>query len=224
MRGVAKRVYGPHICTPQRPNTPGRQRLAMPPMLWLVERNLNTKQAKEGVFCSVTFGPVITGAGSIRGDTNGTIDTILPPVPSHPTVANGCTGITGAEQKTPSIHTIGSDTMMDRQRVVTLTVELAAPTLTVKPNGKGFNIRKAYGDHKVRLQIGNISVAFDDRDGYVSNEHHECQGEAFAFSDYRDDPVRRFNTPVEGDGCAEKLFFALAAELGYSVRRNESKG
>ncbi len=52
--------------------------------------------------------------------------------------------------------------------MMTLTVQLAAPIRRPHSDGTGYDVRNAYGDHRLQLQIGNVSIAFDDRDVWLS--------------------------------------------------------
>ena len=66
----------------------------------------------------------------------------------------------------------------------------------------------------VCLKIGNVSVAFDTR-AFKPNKDNAFE---FEYSELTFDPVElNEKEVVEGYNSAEKLLFALAADLGYNL-------
>ena len=104
--------------------------------------------------------------------------------------------------------------------MLTLTVQLAAPVRRPHSDGTGYDIRNAYNGHHVQLQIGNVSIAFDDRDVWLCPDDGSYASPVLQFSENTDCPVR-----FDGDDCpkcddvAETIMFALAADLGYTVSK-----
>jgi hypothetical protein len=101
-----------------------------------------------------------------------------------------------------------------------LTIEQKAPEVRVKPDGTGFELDAGYEGVRAHLKLGNVSVAFDAR-----NQWRGRDGETFGavyteLGEYTDDPVRLNGGSVDpGRDTAEKLLFALAADLGYRIER-----
>jgi len=106
-----------------------------------------------------------------------------------------------------------------------LTIEQKAPELRVKPDGTGYDVHVPYNGTRAQLQIGNVSVAFDDRNGF-RGEDGETYGAVYVqLGENTDDPVRLNGGSVDpGRGCAEKLLYALAADLGFRVERDNHDG
>jgi hypothetical protein len=101
-----------------------------------------------------------------------------------------------------------------------LTVELAAPVRRPHSDGTGYDVRNAYNGHHLHLEIGNVSIAFDDRDVWLCPADGSHDRPVLQFGEYTDDPVR-----LDGTSCprckdtAETLLFALAADLGYTLSK-----
>ena len=98
--------------------------------------------------------------------------------------------------------------------------------LTMQPNlvmdtrsdGKGFDLRATFSDNHGQLQIGNVSIAFDDRN--ILTGGHSYSGLVVQLGPLTDDPVRLDNRSVtDGDSPEERLLYALAADLGYKVEK-----
>lgn len=91
--------------------------------------------------------------------------------------------------------------------------------LVAKPDGSGYDVRRE-GEHRANLRIGNVSLAFDGRNNFVSHDVYNFDRERIELSEYRDCPVRLncvdFNS---GSNPAESLLLALAADLGFHVSR-----
>jgi hypothetical protein len=90
--------------------------------------------------------------------------------------------------------------------------------LRTKKDGSGYDVCVGR-DPKVHLQVGNVSVAFDDRNIFRAEEGYSgCIVQVGAMTD---DPVRLAGKSVLA-GCspAEKLLYALADDLGYSLSPN----
>jgi hypothetical protein len=101
--------------------------------------------------------------------------------------------------------------------MIDLQITLAKPVLLPKTDGTGYDFCRV-GEHHAVLKIGNVSLAFDGRNNW--DERDDCTGEVIELMEYHDDPVRLDNEAVRGgEGPAEKLLFALAADLGYCVSR-----
>ena len=92
---------------------------------------------------------------------------------------------------------------------------IAAPT----PDGKGYELYRE-GEHNARLTIGNVTVAFDGRNNWSGGP--ACS-EVIELSEYTDCPVQLgcADSPRVGRSSTEKLLYALAADLGYSVSSAE---
>jgi len=100
-----------------------------------------------------------------------------------------------------------------------LVVELAKPVLQVKRDGTGYETRRV-GEHCASLTIGNVSLAFDGRNNW--DGRFDVDREVIELMEYSDDPVRLNNVSCPGgDSIAEKLLFALAADLGYTVSTSD---
>jgi len=99
-----------------------------------------------------------------------------------------------------------------------LSILLKRPEVNVCAGGKGFELR--FPDkpvYNVYATFGNVSVAFDQRN-YARHDDAEDCGVSLEFGAYDDDPVRLNDERVDdGDSPAEKLLFALAADLGYDL-------
>lgn len=101
-----------------------------------------------------------------------------------------------------------------------LTIQTAAPILSNDGDGSGFTVCMPYDGHNARLTIGNVSIAFDGRNGWKRPDNDSYDGFCMEFAEYRDDPVR-----LGGDSCpscddvAETIMYALAADLGYTVSK-----
>jgi hypothetical protein len=95
-----------------------------------------------------------------------------------------------------------------------LWVELPKPT--VSPLSDGIGCVVSYGgEHRAVFTIGNVSVAFDEELGHING----CPG-SISFTEYADDPVHINGTSVRDvSDPAEKLLYALAADLGYTLRK-----
>ena len=88
-------------------------------------------------------------------------------------------------------------------------------------DGSGFTLGPAYGGHHGHLAIGNVSIAFDDRNDY---REKDVSGICVQLSELRDDPVRLNNISVHDIyDPADKLLFALAADRGYRLEKIESE-
>jgi hypothetical protein len=102
--------------------------------------------------------------------------------------------------------------------MIDLTIIPAKPVLRPKSDGTGYDFYRV-GEHKAVLKVGNVSLAFDGRNNWDGREDN--QGEVIELMEYHDDPVRLHGESVEGsdgrDSVAERLLFALAADLGYFV-------
>jgi len=106
-------------------------------------------------------------------------------------------------------------------------------TLTMRPNlkmttkmdGTGFELATGYGDHFGQLQIGNVSIAFDDRNGFVPSAGEEYSGVCIELEEFHDDPVRLNGASVGSyDDCnsaAYKILYALSKDQGYSLVKHE---
>lgn len=89
-----------------------------------------------------------------------------------------------------------------------------------KSDGSGYTVYPSRGAH-VHLQVGNVSVAFDDRN--IFHADGDYSGIVVQVGPLTDDPVRLNGESVTvGDSPAEKLLRALAADLGYRISRDES--
>ncbi len=87
-----------------------------------------------------------------------------------------------------------------------------------KNDGTGFNVVAGYKDHLAQLQIGNVSIAFDDRNDWSANT--EYNGFIIRLGEFRYDPVRLNNESMRaGDSAAENILRALAADLGFDVTK-----
>ena len=102
-----------------------------------------------------------------------------------------------------------------------LTVQPATPIITARKDGSGYDVSAPYSGHNIQLQIGNVSLAFDDRNVWrASRDDVDYPGIVMEFMEYADCPVR-----LDGDDCpkctsaAETLLFALAADMGFTVSR-----
>lgn len=104
-----------------------------------------------------------------------------------------------------------------------LTVSLATPIRRPNSDGTGYSIRNAYCGHGLQLQIGNVSIAFDGRDVWECADGDTYGNPILQFSEYTDCPIRLGNDdcPKCADS-SEALLFALAADLGYSIRKQPS--
>lgn len=92
--------------------------------------------------------------------------------------------------------------------------------LQARHDGTGFVLETAYAGHSGHLKIGNVSVAFDDRNDHRPDTAGRVDGVCVQLSELHDDPVRVNNTSVHDvSDPAEKLLLALAADLGYSVEK-----
>ncbi len=94
-----------------------------------------------------------------------------------------------------------------------LTVQPAKPFLVDKTSG--YEIRIPNCGHHVQLQIGSVSIYFDDCNNYEGN----VNGVVMEFSESFYCPVR-----LNGDECpkgdvAEIIMFAIAADLGYTLSK-----
>lgn len=101
--------------------------------------------------------------------------------------------------------------------------------LTIQPNlvwqdngdGTGFGLVTGYTGHHAQLQIGNVSIAFDDCNNWQKPaEDGAYSGIVIKLSELSDDPVR-FNddSPTDVNGFAAKLMYSLAADLGYRLEK-----
>jgi hypothetical protein len=102
-----------------------------------------------------------------------------------------------------------------------LTIQPADPVLRPKTDGTGYDFCRE-GEHSATLTIGNVSVAFDERNNWPGTEGY--RGEVIELSEYNDDPVR-----VNGSSAADRnqppghvdsavlLLRALADDLGYRI-------
>ena len=87
-------------------------------------------------------------------------------------------------------------------------------------DGTGWDISAHYSGQQAQLQIGEISLAFDDRNQYqASGEGH--YGAVIRLGELTDDPVRYRGKSVAGESAEHKLLFALAEQLGYSLLETE---
>jgi len=87
--------------------------------------------------------------------------------------------------------------------------------LRSKTDGSGYEVCVGR-DPKVHLKVGNVSVAFDDRNQFKADD--EYSGCIVQVGPLTDDPVRLNGESVrDGDSPAVKLLFALADDLGYSI-------
>jgi hypothetical protein len=76
------------------------------------------------------------------------------------------------------------------------------------------------GEPRVNVRIGNVSIAFDYRNGYDGDADYP--GIVLELAEYRDDPVRLNGTSFKD--CAdpaERVLRALAADLGYRIERDD---
>lgn len=106
-----------------------------------------------------------------------------------------------------------------------LTIQPATPVLRPLSDGTGFELCRE-GEYRASLTIGNVSVAFDGRNNRRGIGRYG--GNQLDLSEYADDPVR-----LDGDSVADRdqplgqadsavsLLHALAADLGYTVTRND---
>jgi len=87
---------------------------------------------------------------------------------------------------------------------------------TDKLDGTGFNLCASHSGHHTQLQIGNVSVAFDDRNEFRGQDDYS--GYVIQLIELQDDPVRLNNQSVlPRPDVAEMLMRAIAADLGFSV-------
>lgn len=101
-----------------------------------------------------------------------------------------------------------------------LTVQLADPVRRPHSDGTGYDIRNAYNGHNIGLKIGNVSIAFDDRDVWECPDDDGVCSPVLQFSEYRDCPVQLDGVDCpKCDNVAETIMFALAADLGYTVSK-----
>jgi hypothetical protein len=96
-----------------------------------------------------------------------------------------------------------------------------------KMDGSGFEFVTDYSGHKGHLQVGNVSIAFDGRNNFDARndrgEIDEYSETVVELSENRDDPVRYNNDSVTGSySAAEKMLYALAKDLGYSIKKHDS--
>ncbi|MHC4302537.1 MAG: hypothetical protein ACYS7Y_35200 [Planctomycetota bacterium] len=88
-----------------------------------------------------------------------------------------------------------------------------------KRDGTGFEVC-AGTRNRAQLQIGNVSVAFDDHNDWVAEDGFT--GLNLVMSENRDDPVRLNGTSVHDvSDPADKLLFALAADRGFRLEKIE---
>jgi hypothetical protein len=93
-----------------------------------------------------------------------------------------------------------------------------------KMDGTGYEFVVGYNDHKGHLQIGNVSVAFDDRNNFRCGDD-EYSGAVAQVEENRDDPVRLNGQSVPKlRDPAEMLMRALAADLGFTVTKAGCEG
>ncbi len=93
----------------------------------------------------------------------------------------------------------------------------------VNPGGNGFSLKAGYGGHQAQLQIGNVSLAFDDRNDFTGEEDANYSSCYVQLNEMTDDPVRVNNVSVTGyANPAERLLHALAVDLGYFVEKINS--
>ena len=92
--------------------------------------------------------------------------------------------------------------------------------MRIKKDGSGFEFRTAYKDHHGHLQIGNVSVAFDDRNDWCNRESCSRDTICVELFELADDPVQLNGTSVTDiSDPADKLLFALAADRGYRLEK-----
>ena len=100
-----------------------------------------------------------------------------------------------------------------------LTIQPAAPIVKPKPDGTGYDIRNSCSGHRVQLQIGNVSIAFNDRNEFKAIGDETYPEPVMQFAEYTDYPVRLGGIDCQRGNVAETLMFALAADLGYYVSK-----
>ena len=99
-----------------------------------------------------------------------------------------------------------------------LLIKPASLVATPKPDGMGYDLRRE-GEHCAHLTIGNVSVAFDGCNNWVGGTGRDS--EVILLSEDADCPVRVHGRGLEDiGGPAILLLYALADDLGYSVKRD----
>lgn len=100
-----------------------------------------------------------------------------------------------------------------------MTIELTMqPRITFEDcgDGTGFKAVAGYNGHNAMLRIGNVSIAFDDRNDWKAKDGYS--GYIIKLEEYRDDPVRLNNQSVtDGASAAECIARALATDLGMKL-------
>jgi hypothetical protein len=100
--------------------------------------------------------------------------------------------------------------------------------VTPNSDGTGYTVQPAYAGHSVHLDIGNVSIVFDDRNIWAAPGNEVYSSVVLQFAEYRDDPVRLCNAPMAVNpgetGCAERIMRALAIDLGFTVKRDSEEG
>lgn len=86
-------------------------------------------------------------------------------------------------------------------------------------DGTGFKVSTGYGGNYAVLKIGNVSLAFDDRNEWEAKEGYS--GFNIERSELTDDPVSLHDKSVADlDGNSDpayRLLVALASDLGYGL-------
>jgi hypothetical protein len=102
-----------------------------------------------------------------------------------------------------------------------LTIQLANAVLLPLPDGSGYTVDRV-GEHCAWLAVGDVTVAFDGRNNWHGDPDMDLRAEIIELSEYKDDPVRLDDVSCpKCDDPAETLLFALAANLGYTVSRDD---
>ena len=103
-----------------------------------------------------------------------------------------------------------------------MTIQLTMqPRITFKDcgDGTGGKFVVAYDGHNATLKIGNVSIAFDDRNDWEPKDGYT--GYIVQLGELRDDPVRLNNQSVRGGaGAAECIARAIATDLGMKLVPN----
>lgn len=101
-------------------------------------------------------------------------------------------------------------------------------TLTMRPritfedfnDGTGGKLVAGYEGHHATLIIGNVSIAFDNRNEWTGKDGYS--GYVIQLPVLTDDPVRLNNQSVtDGASAAERIARALASDLGMKLVPND---
>ena len=77
-----------------------------------------------------------------------------------------------------------------------------------------------YNGVSARLMIGNVSLAFDDRNEWSGDEGETYGTVNTVLSEYGDDPVRLGDdSQLQGRDCVTRLLYAIAADQGYLLEK-----